>query len=880
MPEAVPLIAGGGGMNIAQLIQAITPLLGGTGTTTTGQTGTTSQTQGQTGSLAIDPAINQLLTSLFGQVTGGTSGFTKEQAIADSQNALQNLARMAVEQNMPSVLGGGQAAGLYNDTTRTLLNNDLQSRIAAQGAQLIQDNIAKYAAITQQGQQTAASIGNTLAQGNRAQTQQTTNQQATTEQRQQTTSPVIGGSAKNNALLGAGITAGGTLLKNWDDLAKMFGNVGSPAFDVGSIVNPGNMLNAGYGIESGIGGAAPSLGAALDFGSSLPSNLGSLSDGLSGIFTDAPAADTLSGIFTEAPAQAGSGLAGALSGIGGSFDWLTDAFSGLGDFFGGFFANGGQIPTKKQIASNNAKAKGNYANGGQVTQKGVGEAPGRKGRAAYTSEAAGSRIFDISRALWEELQRGGGPPQERPTLGNDTQVVAPGVNEGAGGGIMPRFRGPDAQLAAVVDNIRNQMQARAEAAEPTRGEQLQKGALQARSANQTGSRIIDAATGVDAATTLAAAEGLGGASSALAGSPIQQALQASMAADAGTAAGAGAGVAGDVAAGAAGAGAGAAATGATLGTVDVLGSLAGTGAFLPTYGSAATGAGLSGASGAFGGAAGTGGGATAGGGAAAASSALSATGVGAVVALLVNSFLPIIFGGFEGTKKSDEWIRAALDPASTFNNDLVVGDLTSNFFRDFYKGQGTGASTADLQSQYEAARNVINSDAFTTYIPGVFSNTGQAAQGDYEGYFGAEDEAKARAAANYLNDQLFTNPEYVSQLTQNPAIAPGALAAETSPGLALGLALGGYTYPMLAAEEAGLPYPGYTPSTGPDGAANGGMIGRDKTDPQGKADDILIHVSGGEYVIPKSVVDAVGSQFFDNLVDKFHTPFPDRPPTR
>lgn len=986
MPTAVPMINSGGGLNIAQLIQAITPLLGGTGTTTTGTTG--SQTQGQTGSLAVDPAINALLTSLFGQVQGGLGGFTKEQAIADSQSALQNLARTAVEQNMPSVLGGAKAAGLYNSSTQDLLSNDLQSRIAAQGAQLIQDNIAKYAAITNQGQQTAASIGNTLAQGNR--TQQQNNTQQTTQQQQAQTSPVIGGSAKNNALMGLGITAGGTALKNIDDLSKLFGGLGSTgqaAFDVGSVINPGNMLNAGYGIESGFG-AAPSLGAALDLGGSL-SNLGAASDGLSGLFTEAPAADTLSGVFNNVGSSAGTGIAGALS---GGYDWLTDAFSGLGDFFGGFFANGGQVPSKHDLAMKFANGglveKGNidltkrpvvknpdgsistvrsmsvnfdgqevliptvspkgtimtdkeaiqeflktgkhlgkfetpeaaskyaeelhnqqaemygdkskYANGGEVTQRGAAEAPGRKGRAAYTQEAAGSRIYDISRALWEELQRGG----EQPTLGRETQVVAPGVNE-ATPGIMPSFRGPDAQLQQVVDNLRSQIQARTEAAEPTRLAQVEKGALQAKGANQQGGRIIEGATGVSPATTLAAAD-LGGASSALSGSPIQQALQASL------------GTSGDLAAGAAGAGAGsAAASSAGLGTVDVLGSLGGN-AFLPTYGAAASEAGLSGASGAFGGAAGTGGGTATSG----LSSGLASTGVGAVAALLVNSFLPIIFGGFEGTKKSDDWIRAALRPEDTFGNQLIVGDMASNFFRDFYKGQGTGASTADRQSQYEAAKQAIASDAFTTYIPSIFSSTGEASTGQYEGYFGAEDEAKARAAANYLNDQLYNNPELQNQLTQNsPAdlgFAPGALSSTSNPGFALGLAQGGYTYDMLNAEKEGLPYPGYTPSTGPDGAANGGMIGRNREqekaifankspeerkkyaaelhrkynlkdggempegghDPAGKADDILIHVSGGEYVVPKSVVDAIGPEFFDGLVDKFHIPFADRPPTR
>lgn len=41
---------------------------------------------------------------------------------------------------------------------------------------------------------------------------------------------------------------------------------------------------------------------------------------------------------------------------------------------------------------------------------------------------------------------------------------------------------------------------------------------------------------------------------------------------------------------------------------------------------------------------------------------------------------------------------------------------------------------------------------------------------------------------------------------------------------------------------------------------------KDKT---GRADDIQIRVSGGEYVIPKHVVEAKGTDFFDMLLDKY-----------
>ena len=48
-----------------------------------------------------------------------------------------------------------------------------------------------------------------------------------------------------------------------------------------------------------------------------------------------------------------------------------------------------------------------------------------------------------------------------------------------------------------------------------------------------------------------------------------------------------------------------------------------------------------------------------------------------------------------------------------------------------------------------------------------------------------------------------------------------------------------------------------------------GAIPAQPHDPQGRADDVPIAVSGGEYVIPKSVVMVKGTEFFDRLVQKY-----------
>lgn len=55
------------------------------------------------------------------------------------------------------------------------------------------------------------------------------------------------------------------------------------------------------------------------------------------------------------------------------------------------------------------------------------------------------------------------------------------------------------------------------------------------------------------------------------------------------------------------------------------------------------------------------------------------------------------------------------------------------------------------------------------------------------------------------------------------------------------------------------------------GASSGGFaIGSPSGDTTGKKDDIPIRVSGGEYVIPKHVVDMKGKEFFDSLLEKYN----------
>ena len=784
MADVVPLLGGtGGGTNIAALIQALLPTLLGTGTTTN----TSANTQGT----AISPEINSLLTQLFNGVQAGNSGYTKEAAIADSNNIVNGLVKSAIDANMPSVLGGGQTAGLYNDSTRTLLNNDLQARIAAQAAQQVQQNINNYAQITQGNNQTAAQIGSALAQGNKTQT--------TTQNTSQQTSPTIGGSAKNNLMSGALATIGGTALKNlpWDSLGKLFGG-GGAALGSGDVfsglnqaVNPGNLLNAGYGFDNGLGGLAPSFGANLDLGGvtgnlgqavnsqyDIGSALGNVASGVGNTIS--------SGI--DAAGSAVSDLGSTIGqGLGGAWDWLGDAASGIGDWFSGFFANGGRIPTGQEAQRMHARSEGKYADGGRV---------GRKGGEAYTADAVTRPVYDPTMAMWEQMTA--------PATGDLTGA------ETTGGGSSATNTALSSE--AILNQIRAQVEAAQKQAQLAAPDELTNQAKGLVSGGRTVNSLTDKITGNEtalaagnSAQAVNAAQGLEGAQAALAG-----------------------GVSGGAVA--------AGGLGTTVGGADVLGSLAGGTGFLPSYtgtasgifGGAGTGANL----GASAGTGAIGAGTSAGAEAAAASLGQLASGATAITApFALKAAVDLLFGGVTERYQTD--VESWQKLAEGIKNGSAGTDWLSSglgVFDQFFNPSRTENQGLSQDQMYD---NLIK----------WISNGGIAAGGATTGNASAPYVADVGA---YIRD----NPGVVQQAQDNSQAIQDFWAAHGNTGVGM--------------------------------FANGGEIPAKpgQPDPKGTRDNISIQVSGGEYIIPKDVVDTLGESFFDNLVDLHHTPVAGKPPTR
>lgn len=93
------------------------------------------------------PGFMEQLGTVLNARLAGTTGFSKENAIQDTQGVLRQQATTALQESMPKIASQQTQAGAYNSTTKQLLNNDLQARITGQLAQTQLGAIKDYAAI-------------------------------------------------------------------------------------------------------------------------------------------------------------------------------------------------------------------------------------------------------------------------------------------------------------------------------------------------------------------------------------------------------------------------------------------------------------------------------------------------------------------------------------------------------------------------------------------------------------------------------------------------------------------------------------------------------------------------------------------------------------
>lgn len=132
----------------------------------------------------------------------------------------------------------------------------------------------------------------------------------------------------------------------------------------------------------------------------------------------------------------------------------------------------------------------------------------------------------------------------------------------------------------------------------------------------------------------------------------------------------------------------------------------------------------------------------------------------------------------------------------------------------------------------------------------------------------------ARAAAQ--NPQLYPR---LRQLAIQRGLATEAdLPPEYDQGIVFALLLAGEAVQRMMGNQQ-VPQPEAQGAAMADGgvvtpgayAAGGGVaMGSPTGDKTGRADDIPIRVSGGEYVIPAHVVQAKGTEFFDRMLAQYN----------
>ena len=105
-----------------------------------------SQSTGE-GWSQTSPGFMSELGAVLNRSMTGQSGFSKQDALTDVQGLMKQQATNMMQEALPKIAGTQNSAGAYNSTTKGLLNNDLQGRIAGQLAATQLQAVKDYAAI-------------------------------------------------------------------------------------------------------------------------------------------------------------------------------------------------------------------------------------------------------------------------------------------------------------------------------------------------------------------------------------------------------------------------------------------------------------------------------------------------------------------------------------------------------------------------------------------------------------------------------------------------------------------------------------------------------------------------------------------------------------
>lgn len=280
--------------------------------------GVGSSNQSSQSSSSTNPAFVDEMRNLINMIGSGQSPFSKELAIADMEGVATNMARRALETNLPGITTAPRLAGAYNSTTQSLMQNDLAARTTGEIAGAISENINRYAGI-EQGY--ANALANLARAGTSQQSQSTSVGSYTNNQVSSQTGQGQQSNAGKAAIGQLGLSALGGLLGKVGGLAGLFGSGGQGITDIFGTDGPSWNVDS---LLSGLSGTNPWVG-----GTDLGSGTGGVGFNYGGT----------SGGITDIMGQAGgqSWLDGLMGSIGSGFDSISDWFS---------FADGGKVPGK------------------------------------------------------------------------------------------------------------------------------------------------------------------------------------------------------------------------------------------------------------------------------------------------------------------------------------------------------------------------------------------------------------------------------------------------------------------------------------------------------------------------------------------------------
>lgn len=181
-------------------------LFGGGGTSTTTESGSsTTNTSNSAGSAAGKTTLNDLLGTLQGMVSSAGQGYSKSDAIADSQTAADAAMNKVLKSGVGTANQSTTSGGAYNSTTQKLLSDDLAAQGAAASAEVTQNTISNYAQLSnQQSQLALSSMMSALGLDQSGESSST----AKTDYTKSITAPAAGGSALGG-LVSKGLTIAG-----------------------------------------------------------------------------------------------------------------------------------------------------------------------------------------------------------------------------------------------------------------------------------------------------------------------------------------------------------------------------------------------------------------------------------------------------------------------------------------------------------------------------------------------------------------------------------------------------------------------------------------------------------------------------------------------